>query len=311
MLESSTLLDLETQAYTSGLSTEFSTMIHALYPAMLPSNTGKIGIPEISETQPTTATTSMQTSPRNSPQTEEIPILEAQLVNESQMFDSTTIPCTLNNEQIQLRFNNSGQNDLSDLQTYLQEKLDVLEFIQQDHTRKPASRPPQASGSSRIYIPSNLRPQSSNNDPSMSVGDWLKESEAPSFISNTSVSTAGFFIGTPVPSVCGSDDAPIIEAALLNDSEIRWETDSMMSSPSSSHRRGSSRSRVRSTSSNASSRNGFFGNHASRNRASRLASSYAADEASFIDSTLGTSVLGKSYDRNSPDMGFNFASRWF
>jgi hypothetical protein len=92
---------------------------------------------------------------------------------------------------------------------------------------------------------------------------------------------------------------------------------SSFSPASRRHRSFSSRSRIRSTSSNSSSRyggggGGFMNNHVGRSRASRLASSY--DSETSLADNHGMSVLGKSFDRGSPEMaasGFNFGSRWF
>jgi hypothetical protein len=264
-------------------------------------------------TPATKATTSIQTSPIKSPgEGDSIPEIQSQLMNQSQLCDTTTIACKLNKFDISLKFSNSGQNDMEDIQTYLQEKLDVLEFIQQDHTRRTSVDLQK----SKIRLPS-VANRSAIAESTLSVGDWLNEdiTNQASLDKTAPTISGGFFIGTPAPSACNSPedrDTSLVDAAILNDSDIRWETDSMISSasfsPASRRHRGSSRSRIRSTSSTASRySNAFMTN--GRSRASRLASSYAMDDTSII-----TSVLGKSFDRGSPEMtaaGFHFGSRWF
>jgi hypothetical protein len=250
-----------------------------------------------SGTPPTKATASMQTSPARSPDLGEAPLVDAQLVDESRLLDQTIlgvpkrILCKLNNENdLTLEFSNRGNNSALDIQTYLQEKLDVLDFLQQDHSSTSRREKHETS---RLHLP-RRRPSQGQ---TVSVSDWLNDTAA----STTSVPSGGFFIGTPAPSVAAVDDDDRqiheVEAALLNDSEIRWETDSMISSASSPMRRGRDRS------------GSLFSHYRGRDRVSRLAANSLdfGDEDSEVENSFleNTSVLGKSG-------GFGFGTgRWF
>ena len=255
-----------------------------------------------SNTPPTKATASMQTSPAHSPERAETPLVDAQLVDESRFLMDQSImgvqdtkrmiSCKLNNEfNVTLEFMNRGNNSAHDIETYLQEKLDVLDFLQQDHS---AGRR-ETRDSSRLHLPP--RPQ----EQPTSVSDWLNDTS-----STTSAVSGGFFIGTPAPSVVAPDEDRSIhdvDAALLNDSQVRWETDSMISSASSPMRR----TRDRSIS--------LFSHYRGRDRVSRLAANSldfgdpndSGDdiENSYIENN--SSVLGKS----SGGFGFGTGSRWF
>ena len=248
-----------------------------------------------SGTPPTKATASMQTSPARSPDLGEAPLVDAQLVDESRLLDQTIlgvpkrISCKLNNEyDLTLEFSNRGNNSALDIQTYLQEKLDVLDFLQQDHSSTSRREKLETS---RLHLPGRRPSQ----EQTVSVSDWLNDTAA----STTSVPSGGFFIGTPAPSVAAVDDDDRqiheVDAALLNDSEIRWETDSMISSASS--RRGRDRS------------GSLFSHYRGRDRVSRLAANSLdfGDEDSEVENSFleNTSVLGKSG-------GFGFGTgRWF
>lgn len=257
---------------------------------LVSSETASTDISQRSVTPPTKATTSMQTSPALSPQRTETPLVDAQLVDESRMMDQSIlgipqtkrIACKLNNEfDLSLEFMNRGNNSAHDIQTYLQEKLDVLDFLQQDD--HAASRKEKIE-TSRLHLPRRAQEQPS------SVSDWLNDTAGPSI----SAPTGGFFIGTPVPSVMSVDDDSSVhevDAALLNDSDVRWETDSMMSSASSTIRRGRERSLS------------LFSQYRGRDRVSRLAANYLEfgetdeSENSFIENASG---------------GFGFGTgRWF
>ena len=254
-----------------------------------------VNISTRSVTPPTKATASMQTSPSRSPARAETPLVDAQLVDESRLMDQTIlgvpqskrISCKLNNEyDLSLEFMNRGNNSAHDIQTYLQEKLDVLDFLQQDHTSTSRREKLETS---RLHLPRRTQEQPT------SVSDWLNDTA-----SSTSAPTGGFFIGTPVPSGAAVDEDRTIhevDAALLNDSEIRWETDSMISSASSPMRRARDRS------------GSLFSHYRGRDRVSRLAANsldFADDESEAENSFLeNTSVLGKS-----GVFGFG-TGRWF
>jgi len=263
---------------------------------LFPQETESANISYRSVTPPTKATTSMQTSPSQSPLRSETPLVDAQLVDESRFLDHTIlgvpqtrrVACTLNKEfDLSLEFMNRGNNSAHDIQTYLQEKLDVLDFLQQDDT---TSRMKDKVETSRLHLPRRAQEQPS------SVSDWLNDTgSGPS----SSVPSGGFFIGTPAPSVVSvDDDSSVLEvdAALLNDSDVRWETDSMISSASS--RRG----RDRSVS--------LFSHYRGRDRVSRLAANSLdfgeTDDGEIENSYIeNASVLGKS-------AGFGFGTgRWF
>ena len=264
------------------------------------STNDSVDISTRSVTPPTKATASMQTSPSHSPARPETPLVDAQLVDESRLMDQTIlgvpsqskrITCKLNNEyDLSLEFMNRGNNSAMDIQTYLQEKLDVLDFLQQDHSSTSRREKLETS---RLHLPMRTQEQPT------SVSDWLNDTASSASVPPT----GGFFIGTPSPSVAGidSDDRTIqeVDAALLDDSDIRWETDSMISSASSPMRRARDRSG-----------GSLFRHYRGRDRVSRLAANsldFADEENSEIENSFleNTSVLGKS-----GVFGFG-TGRWF
>ena len=212
--------------------------------------------------------------------------------------ENSDVQCTVNGITINLSFKNSGNNDINDIETYLQEKLDVLEFLQMDCNKiafagtSPPTSPRRALASqTRVLAPKiniTTRPQSAVNESAsltyLSVGDWYSATAPPSFpdqsslvadasdesrfIKATQVSTmsrGGFFIGTPtsrnIPSGGGLDvsfassvgdsnssflvdEENIKLHEALNDSQLKWETDSSRGLTSARLRDRSSSSRA-------------------------------------------------------------------
>ena len=141
----------------------------------------------------------------------------------------TSVQCQVGDVILQLRFSNSNQNSLSDIGTYLQEKLNVLEFLQAD-----GQRAGQGSGQRKSLVASKPAVVSGR-DSALSVGDWYEPTSAPE------PPSSGFFIGTPnLPPA--SPPLDIDEAE-----QVRWETGSGASSRSN-RRVHTSSCRVRSSS---------------------------------------------------------------
>jgi hypothetical protein len=165
-----------------------------------------------------------------------------------QLADPFTVQARVNGISVNLSFKNSGNNDINDIEVYLQEKLDVLEFIQMDcnkmeMTQFPSTRSLKAMGKEEA-------PQSDQS--SLSVADWYTNqastsihiSQGDSFIESVHVpihrsqlkelAEDGFFIGTPTSR----------EQILLDQSNLDWETSSIISS-SSTRRKGRKQSSSR------------------------------------------------------------------
>ena len=182
----------------------------------------------------------------------------------SESENESTIVCNVNGVTIYLHFKNSGNNDASEIGTYLQEKLDILEFIQMDCSRMETS----------IVFPA---VKASDPAPTVSLsrrvssGDPLEDSER-SFIAADMrrLRRTGYFIGTPSAAQDFSSLSRGSEnEAVAQDDALQWETDSMMGTPSSSKRRSTSVSSVSSVESARSWKRpsrGVFG----RSRMSRL-----------------------------------------
>ena len=196
---------------------------------------------------------------------------------ESSALEPDRITASVNGISVTLQFKNSGGNDVHDIETYLQEKLDVLEFIQMDCNKMEMTQFPASSTSRMIRAP---QLEKTN----LSVADWylsdtnktihLPESEsfaesviAPSQRSQLKdLADDGFFIGTP----SSRAEEPQI---LVDESHLEWETSSVLSSYSSRpSKRSQARNRSFSNSSIEDSRSkpssmGMFG----RGRLARLA----------------------------------------
>ena len=168
-------------------------------------------------------------------------------------FVNGLVQANVNGICVNLQFKNSGNNDINDIETYLQEKLDVLEFIQMDCNKMEMSQFP----TSRLPR-SDKRGAPQLDQSSVSVADWytaekqsIHISQGDSFIESVHVPSQrshlkeladdGFFIGTPTAR----------EQILLDQSNLDWETSSVLSYSSrrGGHKKSSSSSRNRSLSS--------------------------------------------------------------
>jgi hypothetical protein len=182
------------------------------------------------------------------------------VATEAAVADPDQINVNVNGQTVALTFKNSGGNDLHDIQTYLQEKLDVLEFIQMDCNKMEITQFPSSSTARMLKAP---RVDKSN----LSVADWYnteKQSihitQCESFVESViapnqrsqlkDLADDGFFIGTP-----SSGRSQVIEPdqqILLEQSQLEWETSSVLSSystRSSNRKKGNSRNRSFSNSS--------------------------------------------------------------
>jgi hypothetical protein len=174
------------------------------------------------------------------------------------------IQATINGITVNLRFKNSGNNDVNDIETYLQEKLDVLEFIQMDCNKMEISQ----LAAPRMTAPKLLETSSLNRS------SLRTENSAPFFIGTPTAEELG--INLPLHEEVVEDEDP------LNESNLQWETSSVLSSRSvtsrSSRRRSLSNSSVSSNSSLRKPAVGMFG----RGRMARLANnmSFSRDENS-------------------------------
>jgi hypothetical protein len=154
------------------------------------------------------------------------------------VVDPFLIEAKVNGVSVNLHFKNSGNNEISDIEVYLQEKLDVLEFIQMDCNKMEMTQLPPT------RLPISTKENTSQLDQSsLSVADWYTNqtstsihiSQGESFIESVHVplqrsqlqelAEDGFFIGTPTSR----------EQILLDQSNLDWETSSIISS--ASHRR--------------------------------------------------------------------------
>jgi hypothetical protein len=206
----------------------------------------------------------------------------------SQGVDSI-LGVNVNGVTVNLHFKNSGNNDINDIETYLQEKLDVLEFIQMDCNKMEMSQLP-SSGNSKLYRAPQIEKSS------LSVSDWygygnksihisqsdsfVESVHAPSYRSHLKeLANDGFFIGTPSGDsrsrVDASENPPRNDVS--DESQLEWETNSILSNGrsmnvgrSTSRRRSISNSSVSSVESSRSRTKpsrGMFG----RGRLERLA----------------------------------------
>jgi hypothetical protein len=165
----------------------------------------------------------------------------------SPAIPADVIQGSVNGISMNLHFKNSGNNDINDIETYLQEKLDVLEFIQMDCNKMDVSQLPAAS---RLYRP----PPAQLDKSSYSVADWyttdkqsIPVSESDSFPESVHVQRShlkeladdGFFIGTPTGRIRTANLLPPSSpnSNILDQSELEWETSSVVSP-----RRGKGRS---------------------------------------------------------------------
>jgi hypothetical protein len=216
-------------------------------------------------------------------------------------LDPTKIDAVINGVSVSLNFKNSGNNEVQDIETYLQEKLDVLEFIQMDCNKMDISQFP--SQSSRIM----KAPQVDKTN--ISVADWygsnrsvLPVSDSDEFVESVhnpnqrsqlkDLANDGFFIGTPTARSEIADSA----ISLLDQSQLEWETSSVLSSHTPRNyrgNRGSSRNRSFSNSSVSSadeSRSkptgaGMFG----RGRLARLTANMSGYNDENSNESLGVS----------------------
>lgn len=220
----------------------------------------------------------------------------------------------VNGVKVNLHFKNSGNNDINDIETYLQEKLDVLEFIQMDCNKMEMSQLP-SSGNSKLY----RAPQIDKS--SLSVSDWyghgnesihisqsdsfVESVHAPSYRSHLKeLANDGFFIGTPSGDSRSRVDAS--EIPMRNDvsdeSQLEWETSSVLSNGrsmiigrSTSRRRSISNASVSSVESSRSRTKpsrGMFG----RGRLDRLAANISeySDESVLGGLDTQTHPIGPS-----------------
>lgn len=184
--------------------------------------------------------------------------------------DESTIVCNVNGETVFLHFRNSGNNGAMEIGTYLQEKLDVLEFLQMDCSRMETSI---------VFPTSKVNGGPSDPAPTLCRGNSEMSSEA-SMVGlhglgeTRRLGRRGFFIGTPSARDLSSSvlsSLPSQGDGGRNDQEessnLMWETGSM-ASPSSSKRRSCSVSSVSSVESVKSWKrpDGMFG----RSRMTRL-----------------------------------------
>ena len=181
------------------------------------------------------------------------------------IIDPQSVQARVNGISVNLRFKNSGNNDINDIETYLQEKLDVLEFIQMDCNKMEISQ----LAPSRVAAPR------------------LLETSVLNHSTHSGTASAPFFIGTPTAEDLGIN-LPILEESQdgsdsdhndpLDESQLHWETSSVLSGRSHSRRRSLSNA---SFSSNSSSRKPTAGMFA-RGRMARLVNntSFSRDENS-------------------------------
>lgn len=190
--------------------------------------------------------------------------------------ENSDVQCRVNGISISLHFKNSGNNDINDIETYLQEKLDVLEFLQLDLNKGSPQISPRASvPTSRIFAPKicKIRKQIDpvqtsqfgawDEDPSMSIMDQSSVSSSGPIRSTqvSCLSRGGFFIGTPTSrdmSILSQDVSLFPHDDSLSPDEssrFRWETGSSRSrSRNRSVSSAYSRKRSCSVTSNSSSK---------------------------------------------------------
>lgn len=215
--------------------------------------------------------------------------------------DESTIACNVNGETVFLHFRNSGNNGAMEIATYLQEKLDVLEFLQMDCSRMETSI---------VFPTSRVNGGPSDPAPTLSVsrrGSSVNSSEASMeglFGSSDTrrLERRGFFIGTPsardlslsVSSMPSQGDVVKNKGGRDDHQEessnLMWETESMASP--SSKRRSCSVSSVSSVESVKSWKrpDGMFG----RSRMTRL---LADLNRSDMLSDTGSDILSPSRRR--------------
>ena len=155
--------------------------------------------------------------------------------------DSGKLVANVNGLPVNLHFKNSGNNDINDIETYLQEKLDVLEFIQMDCNKMEMSQLP-SSGNSKLYRAPQIEKSS------LSVADWyglgnqsIHVSQSDSFVESVhapshrshlkELADDGFFIGTPSATSRSRIDVSVSPSReeLEEESHLEWETSSIIS----------------------------------------------------------------------------------
>ena len=175
--------------------------------------------------------------------------------------EASLVQCIVNGVTMNLRFKNSGNNDLNDIETYLQEKLDVLEFLQMDCSKldksssgpnSPRRAPSKMLAPKLASLPIDSRSVTVDDDVNMPTPMSVSRTRS----SSSTKRDPEFFIGTPTSRPMGVNDSAVSSVAdsvadddvdvASESSQLNWETGSVAS-------RGSSRRRNRSTSSVSSS----------------------------------------------------------